>query len=86
MAYLSANGLDTRFAPRLFRAYGAEAPTILAANPYRLVAEVPGLGFATADRLGQAAGIRPTAPARLQAAVHAALLHLGENGHTRADP
>ncbi len=84
MAYLSANGLDTRFAPRLFRAYGPEAHTLLAANPYRLVAEVPGLGFATADRLGMAAGIRPTAPARLQAAVQAALLRLGENGHTRA--
>lgn len=83
VAFLSAHTLDTRYAPRLLRAYGAEAPRILAANPYRLVAEVPGLGFAAADRLGRDIGIRSTSPARLQAAVHATLLHAAEEGHTR---
>ncbi|HVA92453.1 MAG TPA: ATP-dependent RecD-like DNA helicase [Chloroflexota bacterium] len=83
VAFLGAHGLDTRYAPRLLKAYGAEAPRILAANPYRLVAEVPGLGFAAADHLGQDIGVRPTSPARLQGAVHAALLRAAEQGHTR---
>jgi exodeoxyribonuclease V alpha subunit len=82
-AFLSAHGLNARYAPRLVAAYGADAPRVLAANPYRLVAEVAGLGFAAADRLGSDLGVRPTAPARLQAAVHAALLRAGEAGHTR---
>jgi len=81
--FLSEHGLDTRFAPRLLRAYGPAAPRILAANPYRLVAEVPGLGFNAADRLGEAIGVRVTSPARLQAAVHATLLRAAERGHTR---
>lgn len=85
-AFLSEHRLDTRYAPRLLTAYGAEAPRILAANPYRLVGEVQGLGFAAADRLGQALAVRPTAPARLQAAVQASLLRAGERGHTRLDP
>ena len=69
VAFLGEHGLDTRFAPRLLAAYGPDAPRTLAANPYRLVAEVPGLGFAAADRLGRDLGVRPTSPARLQGAV-----------------
>ena len=83
VAFLSEHALDTRYAPRLLKAYGAEAPKILAANPYRLVAEVPGLGFAAADQIGQDIGVRATSPARLQAAALAALLRASEQGHTR---
>jgi exodeoxyribonuclease V alpha subunit len=83
VAFLSEHQVDTRYAGRLLKAYGAEAPRILAANPYRLVAEVPGLGFAAADRLGHDIGVRATSPSRLQAAVHAALLRAAEQGHTR---
>jgi exodeoxyribonuclease V alpha subunit len=83
MAFLAEHGLDGRFAPRLLAVYGTDATRILAANPYRLVADVPGLGFPSADRLGEDLGIRPTAPARIQAAVQATLLRASENGHTR---
>ncbi len=83
VAFLSEHQLDTRYASRLLKAYGADAPRILAANPYRLVAEVPGLGFTAADRLGHDIGVRATSPSRLQAAVHAALLRAAEQGHTR---
>ena len=86
MAFLAEHGLDTRFAPRLMAAYGAEAPRILGANPYRLVADVPGLGFPSADRIGKDRGVRHTAPARVQAAVQATLLTASQNGHTRMVP
>ena len=84
-AFLAEHGIDGRFAPRLVAAYGADTPKTLAANPYRLVAEVPGFGFAAADRLGRDLGVRATAPARLQAAVHATLLRAAQDGHTRAE-
>ncbi|MDB5058529.1 MAG: recombinase [Chloroflexi bacterium] len=83
IAFLTEHGLDTRYAGRLLKAYGADAPRILAANPYRLVAEVPGLGFAAADRIGQTIDVRSVSPARLQAAVIASVLRAAENGHTR---
>jgi exodeoxyribonuclease V alpha subunit len=85
-AFLSEHGLDTRYAPRLVGIYGPDAPRVLAANPYRLVGDVPGLGFAAADRLGQSLDIRPAAVPRLQAAVQAALLRAAEQGHTRLSP
>ncbi len=81
---LAARQVDARFAPRLVAAYGDQAPRVIAANPYRLVADIPGFGFRAADRLGEEAGIRPAALARLQAAVHAAALRDGEAGHTRS--
>ena len=80
---MTEHHLDARFAPRLLKAYGADAPKVLSSNPYRLVGEVPGLGFATAHRLGRSLGVRPGAVARLQAAAHAALLRAAERGHTR---
>ncbi|HEX2034991.1 MAG TPA: ATP-dependent RecD-like DNA helicase, partial [Chloroflexota bacterium] len=82
-AFLSAHAVDRRYAPRLVSAYGEDAPRVLAANPYRLVAEVPGFGFGAADRLGRSLGLRPTGAARLQAAVHGAMLRATERGHTR---
>ena len=82
-AFLVEHKLDARYAPRLVAAYGPDAPKVLSANPYRLVADVPGLGFGAADHLGQDLEIRPTAPARLQAAVHAATMQAAEHGHTR---
>jgi exodeoxyribonuclease V alpha subunit len=82
-AFLASHKVDTRLAPRLVQALGTEAPRVLATNPYRLVAEVPGFGFASADRLGKSVAIRPTAPARLQAAVQAVLVRASEQGHTR---
>ena len=84
--FLSNHGLDPRYAPRLLKAFGADAPRVLAANPYRLVAEVPGFGFAAADRLGAAIGVRDSSPARLQAAVQAELLGASDRGHTRMRP
>jgi exodeoxyribonuclease V alpha subunit len=83
MAFLAEHGLDTRYAPRLLAAYGTDATRILSANPYRLVADVPGLGFPSADRLGRDREVRHTAPARIQAAVQAALIDASQNGHTR---
>ena len=80
---MTEHQLDARFAPRLLNAYGTDAPKVLSSNPYRLVGEVPGLGFAAADRLGRSLGVRPGAVARLQAATHAALLRAAERGHTR---
>ena len=83
VAFLSTYRLDIRFAKRLLDKYGEAAPRTLAANPYRLVGEVKGLGFAAADRIGESVGVPPAAAARLQAAVLSSLVEAGEAGHTR---
>lgn len=82
-AFLSEHGMDTRYAARLVQKLGADAPRVIAANPYQLVGREVGFGFATVDRLALDLGARPTAAPRLQAAVQATLLRAREVGHTR---
>jgi len=60
-------GVGISLAMKLYRQYGVNAPQVLRENPYRLVKEVWGVGFKTADRIARAAGISSTAPVRLAA-------------------
>ncbi|WP_063628153.1 SF1B family DNA helicase RecD2 [Actinospica robiniae] len=69
MTALRGYGINPLLAERLHRDYGAAARETLTRHPYRLVGEVDGIGFATADRIGLAQGEPPTGAERLEAAV-----------------
>lgn len=69
MAFLRECGVSTSYAHRFYRSYGDHAVSLLRSDPYRVVEEIDGVGFLTADRMGQALGILPTDPGRLRAAV-----------------
>ena len=69
MATLRGYGISPLLAERLHRDYGSAALDTLTRHPYRLVGEVDGLGFATADRIALAEGQPPTGEERLEAAV-----------------
>ena len=80
MLFLQSHGVGTANAYRIYRQYGAEAVRRIRENPYRLAAEVYGIGFRTADLIAASLGVARDAPARCEAG----LLHaLGEaEGHT----
>ncbi|MBI3977779.1 MAG: AAA family ATPase [Chloroflexi bacterium] len=78
--WLRDRNVSTLYASRIVQAYGEDAPSILAANPYRLALEVPGFGFVAADQLGRAAGVRADAPVRAQAAVEWCLHRAADDG------
>ncbi|HEY8742984.1 MAG TPA: AAA family ATPase, partial [Chloroflexota bacterium] len=67
MLTLFAYGLSYRRAEQLYQHYGPVAPLVLRSDPYRLTADVRGIGFLTADRIAEGVGIPPDAPGRLQA-------------------
>ena len=69
MAALRGYGINPLLAERLHRDYGSTARETLTRHPYRLVGEVEGIGFGTADRIGLAQGEPPTSAERLEAAV-----------------
>jgi len=69
MTALRGYGISPLLAERLHRDYGASALETLTRYPYRLVGEVDGIGFATADRIALAEGQSPTGEERLEAAV-----------------
>jgi exodeoxyribonuclease V alpha subunit len=69
MTALRGFGISPLLAERLHRDYGAAAAETLTRYPYRLVGEVDGIDFATADRIALGEGRPPAGEERLEAAV-----------------
>ena len=82
MAALQGYGVSTSLAVRIYKRFGDDSGRVVSQEPYRLAREVWGIGFKTADKIAQAVGIAPDAPARLQAGALHALGAAGDQGHT----
>ncbi len=81
LIFLQGLGLSGAFAGRVARKYGARTVEMVRGNPYRLAAEVAGIGFLTADRIAAELGIERTSPHRLRAGVLFALSQATSDGH-----
>ncbi|MBL0173706.1 MAG: ATP-dependent RecD-like DNA helicase [Ignavibacteria bacterium] len=69
MLFLKAAGVGTGHAAAIVGAYGADAVQRVRNEPYGLIADVDGIGFATADRIARSLGTQPNDAGRLQAGV-----------------
>lgn len=78
--FLDAHGVPAAVAARVVRVLGADAVGVLTDDPYRL-AELDGVGFATADALARALGVEPGDPRRLAAGVLHVLREAEGEGH-----
>lgn len=67
--FFVAHGLGMRNVMKLERIYGKEAVERIQENPYRMVDEVDGIGFATADKVAMSLGFELEDPRRLEAAM-----------------
>ena len=76
MLFLHKNGIGTARAQRIFKTYGEDALEIVRKNPYRLAADIRGIGFKTADDIAMKMGIEAQAPERIRAGI----LHTLEEG------
>jgi exodeoxyribonuclease V alpha subunit len=81
MLFLETHGVTGAYAGRIYKHYGAVALDVLRDNPYRLAAEVDGIGFRTADHIAVALGRDTNDPDRLAAGIDYALLQTAQNGH-----
>ncbi|MEG0766266.1 MAG: ATP-dependent RecD-like DNA helicase [Clostridia bacterium] len=83
MVFLQAYGVSPTLAMRIFKAYGERAQAVIRDNPYRLVTDVEGVGFKTADQIAASLGIMPESEFRLAAGVQYALSEASAGkGHT----
>ena len=57
MMFLQTYGVTDALCLRLVRKYGNEAKTILETEPYRIVRDVKGIGFKTADKIALNLGV-----------------------------
>jgi exodeoxyribonuclease V alpha subunit len=81
MLFLQSHAVSTSFAVKIFKQYGADAITVVEKTPYRLAAEVYGIGFRTADQIARNLGMAPDAEERLRAGLRHALMTASEEGH-----
>ena len=81
MVFLQSHGVSTHHAVKIYRQYGEEAMRVVSQTPYRLAAEVWGIGFRTADQIAGRLGLAPDAPERLAAGLLHALDKASEEGH-----
>lgn len=81
MLFLETHGVTGAYAGRIYKHYGGVALEVLKGDPYRLAAEVDGIGFRTADHIASALGWEANAPARLTAGIDYALLQTAQTGH-----
>ena len=73
MVFLQSYGVTPALAVKIYKRYGENVRQVISRNPYRLVEDVEGIGFKTADRIAASLGIEPDSEYRLGAGVKFAL-------------
>ncbi|MBD0691068.1 ATP-dependent RecD-like DNA helicase [Streptomyces sp. CBMA123] len=81
MVFLQGVGVSTSLAVRIYKQYGDASIGVVRNEPYKLAADVWGIGFLTADRIAQAVGIPHDSPERVKAGLQYALSQSSDQGH-----
>ncbi len=69
IVFFNQYGISTGLAWKIYQKYGVLATQIVQKNPYRLIDDIPEVGFKTADRLGQSMGVALDAGSRICAGI-----------------
>ena len=82
MVFLQSYGVTPNLAVKIFKQYGENVKQVIRQNPYRLVEDIEGIGFKTADKIAASLGIEPDSEHRLSAGVRHTLQEAtGNTGH-----
>ena len=81
MIFLQGVGVSTSLAVRIYKKYGDASVSVVRSEPYRLAADVWGIGFKTADTIAAAVGIAADSPERIKAGLAYTLSEAADDGH-----
>lgn len=81
MLFLQEHEVPTAHSLRIWKTYGTRSIEIVKENPYRLAADVFGIGFKTADAIAERLGVPRDSPQRAEAATLYLLGQAAERGH-----
>ncbi|GAA4800834.1 SF1B family DNA helicase RecD2 [Streptomyces ziwulingensis] len=81
MLFLQTVEVSTSIAVRIYKKYGDASISVVKNQPYRLAADVWGIGFLTADKIAQSVGIPHDSPDRVKAGLQYALSQATDQGH-----
>lgn len=81
MVFLQGHGVSAAYSARIYKKYGNASIETVRSNPYRLAADIHGIGFVTADRIARSMGIDPNSVIRAEEGVVYALNEIMNDGH-----
>ncbi|WEP00342.1 ATP-dependent RecD-like DNA helicase [Streptomyces sp. FXJ1.172] len=81
MLFLQTVEVSTSIAVRIYKKYGDASISVVKNHPYRLAADVWGIGFLTADKIAQSVGIPHDSPERVKAGLQYALSQSADQGN-----
>jgi exodeoxyribonuclease V alpha subunit len=81
MVFLQSVGVSTSLAVRIYKQYRDSSVDVVRGEPYRLAADVWGIGFKTADTIARAVGIAHDSPERIKAGLQHTLSEAADDGH-----
>mgnify|MGYP000120069006 CR=1 FL=1 len=84
MVFLQEHGVSTAFAARIYGQYGNESIARMRENPFQLADDIWGIGFRTADCIGEKLGFGKESYVRLRSGVMYTLSELADQGHVYA--
>lgn len=79
--FLNELGIGAQRAAQIRERYGDNTINVIRANPYRLAADIAGIGFSTADEIAKGCGIGPEDPKRIEAGLREILHRHLREGH-----
>ncbi|MBE5745730.1 MAG: ATP-dependent RecD-like DNA helicase [Clostridiales bacterium] len=81
--FLQEYDISTNMAVKIFNIYGEKTQKLITENPYRLIEDVDGIGFLSADKIAKKLGIQENSVFRLRAALmHVLKENSDKNGNT----
>ncbi|NLC69682.1 MAG: ATP-dependent RecD-like DNA helicase [Clostridiaceae bacterium] len=82
VAFLYEHGISPAYTAKIYKIYGDNTIEEIRKNPYKLVDEIQGISFKTADRIAATLGIDPRSELRVCSGVKYVLVQAAANGHT----
>jgi exodeoxyribonuclease V alpha subunit len=81
MVFLQSHAIGTNQAVKIYKKYGDGAVSVLRDNPYRLIDDITGIGFAGADKIAANLGLAKDSPTRIAAGINFSLREMVSQGH-----
>jgi exodeoxyribonuclease V alpha subunit len=81
MIFLQSHGVSTSLAVKIYKQYKDDSLEVVQKTPYKLVQDIRGIGFKTADKIAQALGLAHDDPGRIEAGIAYTLNRMAEEGH-----
>jgi len=79
--FLQSNDISINFALKIFDKYGTKSIEIVNSNPYKLIYDIKGIGFKSADRIAEKLGEEKDSDNRIKAGIIYTLDSAAEEGH-----